>query len=203
MTSWNHEERLLLIQRRTEEEALFSGKNANSNEGCRKVAQSFPEAKDWVTCKSQWNNLAKKYKSFQYKTAEGTGEEAMAEEAKNWEYFDAMQNYASKKDNYHPRYLLGSGDGEVSMRPRTSSTSGCSTAPSTSRASTPRSRSGTPQLPSRDERLHSLEQHVMKRDRKFKKRIGSLLAVFGQMVQTDYPHINVDGLLASTESDSD
>ncbi|XP_067615585.1 uncharacterized protein [Eurosta solidaginis] len=184
MTSWNHEERLLLIQRRTEEEALFSGKNANSNEGCRKVAQSFPEAKDWVT-------------------SEGTGEEAMAEEAKNWEYFDAMQNYASKKDNYHPRYLLGSGDGEVSMRPRTSSTSGCSTAPSTSRASTPRSRSGTPQLPSRDERLHSLEQHVMKRDRKFKKRIGSLLAVFGQMVQTDYPHINVDGLLASTESDSD
>ncbi|XP_036319723.1 uncharacterized protein LOC118734118 isoform X2 [Rhagoletis pomonella] len=101
--TWNHAERLMLIRRRTEEDALFSGKNANSNEGWKKVSASLPMNKDWMCCKSQWNALVKKYKSFfRYKTGEGTGEEAVAEEAKDWQYFDAMHEYASQKDNYHP-----------------------------------------------------------------------------------------------------
>ncbi|XP_036329505.1 uncharacterized protein LOC118741624 [Rhagoletis pomonella] len=194
----------MLIRRMTEEDALFSGKNANSNEGWKKVSASLPMNKDWMCCKSQWNALVKKYKSFfRYKTGEGTGEEAVAEEAKDWQYFDAMHEYASQKDNYHPPYLLDSGEGEVSMREKSPTPFSSSAAPSTSRSSTSRSRSGTPQLRNRDERFQRLEQHIIRRDHKFKRRVGSLLAVFGQMVQTDYPHINVDSLLVSSESDSD
>ncbi|XP_036339871.1 uncharacterized protein LOC118749192 isoform X2 [Rhagoletis pomonella] len=186
MCHQNHAERLMLIRRRTEEDALFSGKNANSNEGWKKALASLPMNKDWMCCKSQWNALVKKYKSFfRYKTGEGTGEEAVAEEAKDWQYFDAMHEYASQKDNYHPPYFSSSA------------------APSTSRSSTSRSRSGTPQLRNRDERFQRLEQHIIRRDHKFERRVGSLLAVFGKMVQTDYPHINVDSLLVSSESDAD
>ncbi|XP_036319722.1 uncharacterized protein LOC118734118 isoform X1 [Rhagoletis pomonella] len=100
-------------------------------------------------------------------------------------------------------YLLDSGEGEVSMREKSPTPFSSSAAPSTSRSSTSRSRSGTPQLRNRDERFQRLEQHIIRRDHKFKRRVGSLLAVFGQMVQTDYPHINVDSLLVSSESDSD
>ncbi|XP_017483070.1 PREDICTED: uncharacterized protein LOC108371964 [Rhagoletis zephyria] len=157
--TWSSSERRILLERRIDNDVWFSSKNANSNEGWKKIANELKDRLDGKSaeaCKAQWNALMKKYKSFfKYRSGDGTGEEATAEEAKDWEFFDCIHSYASKKDNFHPPFLIDSGDGEVSMQPR------------------------------------------------INKKISPLLAVFGQMVQTDHPHIDSSALLLTSDSDSE
>lgn len=86
----------------------------------RKIAAElqcqFSNPKDAIACKTQWNAVIKKYKTFfKYHTGEGTGEEAMLEEATDWEFFDKIHEYAHKKDNYHPPFLIDSTDGMLRM----------------------------------------------------------------------------------------
>ena len=58
--------------------------------------------------------LWKKYKSFfKHRSGEGTGEEATVGDANDWEFFDIIHTYASKKDNYHPPYLIDISDGVI------------------------------------------------------------------------------------------
>ena len=142
----------------------------------------------------------KKYKSFfKYKSSEGTGEEAMTDEANEWEFFEKIHAYASKKDNYHPPFRIDSQDGILCMQEYNT----CNTSakvlnfdeddslPSTSRGSKARTN------------IHRIEHQMQRRDKKIGRKISSLLAVFGQMVQSDYPHIDASSLLMSSESDSD
>lgn len=166
---------------------------------CRRIANELrgkiSEDKNNIACKNQWNSLIKKYKSFfQYRTGEGTGEEATVEDPNDWEFYETIHAYASQKDNFHPPYLIDSGDGILNMKESLLPHS-----PANKRnvdldsPTTSKSRSN----------IQNIERDIKKRDKKISKKISSLLSVFGQMVQTDYPHIDASVLFVSSESDSD
>ncbi|XP_036322825.1 uncharacterized protein LOC118736854 isoform X1 [Rhagoletis pomonella] len=216
--TWSSSERRILLERRIDKDVWFSSKNANSNEGWKKIANELKDRLDGKSaeaCKAQWNALMKKYKSFfKYRSGDGTGEEATAEEAKDWEFFDCIHSYASKKDNFHPPFLIDSGDGEVSMQPRREENATFVSALQpveslTNSQSTSSEESRQSPLPSTSRRsaaqngVKQLERHIYKRDKKINKKISTLLAVFGQMVQTDYPHIDASALLLTSDSDSE
>lgn len=184
-----------------------------------------------MSCKSQWNSLIKKYKSFfRYTTGEGTGEEATTEDPNDWPFYEALHSYAAQKDNFHPSYLIDSTEGAYSMQqedlssslPATptppivdgssflfeDSASSSMSSPSMSTptsSSAPQSRASSSRPPVRAaDKFHSLETYIRKRDKKTNKRMSSLLSVFAQMAQVDYPQIDVSGLLvASSDSDSE
>ena len=57
--------------------------------------------------KLQWNAISKKYKAtFTYTTGNGTAEECVKEDARGWDLFEVMHEYAKNKHNYHPTLLI-------------------------------------------------------------------------------------------------
>ena len=166
----------------------------------------------------------KKYKFFfKYTTSNGTGEESINDDAQDWDVFQIMHDYAKDEDNYHLPILMSSSIGLISVsninrerEPSTSSRSDLSheniAGPSvpppppppspTPLRETSRSRSRTPAK--QDTKFEALEKFIKKQSKKSNKQIQVLMSVFGQVVQQDYPTVNVTSLLInSSESDSD
>ena len=57
--------------------------------------------------KLQWNAISIKYKAmFTYTTGNGTGEECVKEDARDWDLFEVMHEYAKNKHNYHSTLLI-------------------------------------------------------------------------------------------------
>ena len=78
--------------------------------------------KNCSVVKAQWNAITKKYKSFfAYTTGDGTGEETVKEDARDWELFDLMDSYAKFKHNFHPPYLIDSNSGPIQLSQSTDS----------------------------------------------------------------------------------
>lgn len=178
-----------------------------------------------ANCKGQWNAVVKKYKEFfEYTTGNGTGEESVKEDAKDWDLFDVMHEYAKNKDNYHPPFLIGSTSGIMSSSlvpesepeqldlnnfseeesspasPTPTTSTGRSTRGSvSSRGGRSRSSSETPQ---KQNQFEVLNKFIQKETKRSNKKISALMSVFGQIVQQDYPNVDVSSLLV-VSSDSD
>ncbi|XP_055912601.1 uncharacterized protein LOC129946437 isoform X2 [Eupeodes corollae] len=99
---------------------MFTSKNANINDGWRCIAERFGDpTKDFKACRQLWKNMSQKYKSFfEQHTGDGAGDDAATnKEMESWPYFQLFHQYASKKHNYHPPFLLESSSGVVSLEP--------------------------------------------------------------------------------------
>ena len=132
-----------------------------------------------------------------------------------------MHEYAKNKDNYHPPFLISSSSGIISSNyvpesepeqsdldnfvevsspvSQTPTTSTGISARNSSRGGRCRSRSTTPQ---KQNEFEILNNFIKKETKRSNKKISALMSVFGQIVQQDYPNVDVSSLLV-VSSDSD
>lgn len=84
------------------------------NQICRSVSDELGIiGKTPQHCKNQWINLSKKYKEItRPQSGNGTGEESSTQNPEDWDLFPIFHDWAKKKDNFHPQFLISSTEGE-------------------------------------------------------------------------------------------
>lgn len=128
-----------------------------------------------------------------------------------WEYFEILHNYASKITDFHRPDLKEKDIGQRIKREADATNYEIEDDPLGTinydsidgASSTPSITSDQVYLHKRPKIDHQIEK-LIKRDKKYTKKLNSLLSIVGQIIKKEYSEINVDKLVnISDTSDSD